>query len=340
MRQIKKIIYVLVIVNTSFNLYGQNKDTIENIILKKDIEFKIYDYTSQHEDYKSQIATIKKYKTNKHPYIRKNYYIWRASIGFDYDPQKENAVLELLKGLKDSNRIVVNKCESLLVNLYTKKDYNKQAKSQIKQLFKKQIEVFYILNSYVKAEEKHKKDSIFQEYKDNRCYYDVAKLIGYLKMKQFIPEMRQILKNFSGTYRPFYREACDYIIKHESPEHVIDPWDIHLALAHMGIQAEIKLCINAVNKYANTYKQKQICLNKLDDYTRDLAYVRQPGIIPVFKKLLKWGRDINGMYGQMVIGRLKEMIKNIPQNLAPEEYYPWLKEHEGELELKRQNALH
>jgi len=183
------IFLVLTIVNNYFLVaFGQSNKEFERIInlsnAMQDIDFYLY----KHKDYETQIDLIKQYIGSENPVVRKNCYLWLAFIGHYAQNYRTYVVEMLLDGMNDDRESVVYECYSIMKQFYNKNDFSENAIHKVKKLFYRQLEMFYVLNTYVNSEDKKEKDSCWRIYKNNPVHYDVVKLIGYLEIKELIPD--------------------------------------------------------------------------------------------------------------------------------------------------------
>ena len=111
--------------------------------------------------------------------------------------------------------------------------------------------------------------------KKNPIYYDLTKLIGYLDIKELIPDLNRVIKDFEGRWGYDY---ADYPLMENSIDkygesRVINPWDAHLALAHMGDKSEITYCIAQFDTLVSRNQDKPDVL--FDPFMKDMVYIMQ-----------------------------------------------------------------
>ena len=85
-------------------------------------------------------------------------------IGIDNESYRSYIVEKLIDGVGDSDRQVVTSSFDMMIGYYDKKYYSKEVKRKIKELFKKQLEMFYVLNTFINSKNKEEVNEAWQVY--------------------------------------------------------------------------------------------------------------------------------------------------------------------------------
>ena len=328
--------------DNSLSIRGQSDKEFERIIKLSEAMQDIGLYTYKQKDYKAQVNLLERYIDNNNPVVRKNCYLWFSFIGH-YDTNYRSYVVEmLLNGMNDSDKYVVDISYGRLTQLYDRNDFSEKAIQKVKDLFNRQLHMFYVLNTYVNTEDKVEKDSCWTIYKNNPVYYDVTKLIGYLEIKEMIPSFKQVLKDFKGRWGYNYAgyPLMENPIENYAESRIINPWNIHLALAHMGDTSEINYCIMKFDLVVEKNKNKPDMI--FDPFMKDMVYIMQPHIIPVFKKTLLLA-ELDEYYVDFTNRCFGNLIKDFPiiggEKDVKEEILNWINTNQDNIKLNRLGAL-
>ena len=299
-------------------------------------------YVSKHKDYKVQIQLLEQYIGNKNPVVRKNCYLWLSFIGHNAKNYRTYVVEMLLDGIDDDDKSVVDISYDRMIQLFNRNDFSEKAIQKVKDLFNNQLQMFYVLNTYVNTEKKSEKDSCWTIYKNNPVYYDVTKLIGYLEIKVLIPNFNQVLREFKGRWGYNYADypLLENPIENYAESRIINPWNIHLALAHMGDTSEINYCISRFNFVVEKNINKPDMI--FDPFMKDMVYIMQPQIVSVIKKTL-FLAEIDEYYVNYTNRCFGNLIKDFPKIGAEKdvtkEILDWLNTNQNNIELNRLEAL-
>lgn len=337
------IFLVLTIINNYFIVaFGQSNKEFERVINLSDARPDIGFYIYRHKDYETQIDLIKQYIGSENPVVRQNCYVWLAYTGYYVKNYRTYVVETLLDGMNDDHESVVYNCYSIMKQFFNKNDFSENALQKVKKLYYRQLEMFYVLNTYVNSENKKEKDSCWRIYINNPIHYDVIKLIGYLEIKELLPDFYRVLRDFKGRWGFNYADypLMENPIENYAESRIINPWNIHLALAHMGDTSEINYCIRQFDLVVERNKNKPEII--FDPFMKDMVYIMQPQIISVFKKTLLLA-EIDKYYVDFTYRCFRNLIKDFPmiggEKDVAKEILDWLNANQNNIELNRLNVF-
>lgn len=342
MRKYRLISLLIAFIIPTLNAFCQQNDEFERIINLDDAMSDIDFYVFKHKDFTTQLDLIEQYISNNNPIVRRNCYLWLSFIGQNDTNSRNYIVEKLLEGLDDSVKNVVDVCYSRLIQVYNRNDFTVNGKQKVRDLFNQQVQMFYIVNTFVNTEDKREKDSCWAIYKSKPFYYDVTKLIGYLGMSEMIPTFNKVLTDFKGHWGYNYADypLMENPIEDYAESRIINPWNVHLALAHMGDTNEINYCI----KQFNLVVEKNINNPDMifDPFMKDMVYIMQPPIIQVILKMLSF-EEVDEYYLLYVKRCFGNLIINFPLIGAEQdiknEIINWLEANQNMLDLNRLGAL-
>lgn len=244
-----------------------------------------------------------------------------------------------MEGLRDRDRAIVDKCEEFYSAYYTWNDYNDSARHIVERLFADQVAMFYVMNEARTTTNKTVRDSLYTIFQTSPIHYDVVRLAAYLNIAGVDSVLRNVIRDYKGKW--MFLDIGERRALENDSFCVINPWEAYLALAHMGDSSATDFCTGYVKEMVIRSPYAFLSYG-YDLYLIDLAYIRQPEVVPTLEWL--WNIKIDDEVDFRYQGVVENILDNyyngyFPYEGSREVIRKWLEENRHNPDINRLHAL-